>query len=89
VGSLPPNAFGLHEMTGNTWEWCGDTLDEDDDAGASRNARGGTYEQAARRARTADRSSFASWHRDHDLGLRVLMEWRAVPAEGTRNDTRA
>lgn len=21
VGAFPPNAFGLHEMTGNTWEW--------------------------------------------------------------------
>ncbi len=21
VGSFPPNGFGLHEVTGNTWEW--------------------------------------------------------------------
>ncbi len=28
VGSFPPNGFGLHEMTGNTWEWTADAWED-------------------------------------------------------------
>lgn len=93
VGSYPPNAFGLYEMVGNTWEWCDDWYQGDayedlpprDPPRAAqsdrRNARGGTYALEMRRARSADRSSFEPDHRDIDCGLRVLMPWTGTLPE--------
>ena len=66
VGSLPPNAWGLHEMHGNVWEWCADGLRDytsssvvdprgPEGPGAPRASRGGSWIYGARGARSAYR----------------------------------
>jgi formylglycine-generating enzyme required for sulfatase activity len=82
VGSYPPNAWGLHDMHGNTYEWCRDWyhvklpggVDPDlhDATATSRVRRGGCWEDDGWACRSAFRLRFEPERRHEHIGFRVV-----------------
>ena len=84
VGSFSPNAFGLHDVHGNVWEWVEDCWDggysgAPRDGGAStpggdcsrRVLRGGSWINEPGLVRSANRYWFTTGVRDSFIGFRV------------------
>jgi formylglycine-generating enzyme len=82
VGSYPPNAWGLHDMHGNTFEWCRDWYHAklpggtDPDLYAakatSRVRRGGGWADEGWPCRSAFRLRFEPERRYDHIGFRVV-----------------
>jgi formylglycine-generating enzyme required for sulfatase activity len=83
VGELSANAWGLHDMHGNVWEWCQDwygdyssgvsTNPTGASSGSSRVLRGGSWYVNARYCRAAYRDGLGPGGRSDVIGFRVVV----------------
>ncbi|MGI5207539.1 formylglycine-generating enzyme family protein [Spirillospora sp. CA-108201] len=70
VGGRRPNAWGLHDMLGNVWEWCWDLYDAEV-YGAYRVLRGGGWSDEHWSCRASVRRRSHPTFRIDDVGFRV------------------
>jgi formylglycine-generating enzyme required for sulfatase activity len=86
VGKKMPNAYGLHDMSGNVWEWCEDIYlqdaygtspennPSDADISVFRIRRGGSWDSEPRHLRSLFRGRYPSDLQFESNGIRVVLE---------------
>ena len=97
VGLKKPNAWGLHDMHGNVWEWCADWYGAYPDgaltnpqgavSGTERVLRGGSWSGETGCCRVAARYSYGPGGSGNDIGFRIARS--SVPEDDEAPRARA
>ncbi len=82
AGKYQPNAWGLHDMHGNVWEWTrstyrpypyrGDDGRNEISTAGRKVVRGGSWYDRPKRARSAFRLAYLPYQRVFNVGIRVV-----------------
>lgn len=84
VGQKQPNGLGIHDMSGNVWEWVSDWYDSDyftksslndpegPSSGSYRVLRGGSWGSSTKYIRTSDRFRIVPDNYSINLGFRLV-----------------
>ena len=82
VGGYKPNAWGLHDMHGNVWEWTQTAYKaypysefdgRNNDPGGEKVVRGGSWHERPKLCRSSVRLSYPAWQEVYNVGFRVVM----------------
>ena len=82
VGRYKPNAWGLHDMHGNVWEWTRTVYKaypysefdgRNDDPGGEKVVRGGSWHERPKLCRSSVRLNYPAWQKVYNVGFRVVM----------------
>jgi len=68
TGRYRPNAWGLHDMIGNAWEWTTDATHD-----GKRIARGGSWRDRPQRATVNEKVTYQPYQRVFDVGFRIVV----------------